>query len=97
LDVTPQRSIASGASGKRRAEARKLATEDRGNNGSAFLSRLPLRAKSAMAEILVSDFCDDRTRTPATAAGRSHLRHRPGEADVRRKEKRKSQFPVNRL
>jgi hypothetical protein len=30
----------------------------RGNNGSAFFSRLPLRAKSAMAEILVSDLCD---------------------------------------
>jgi hypothetical protein len=30
----------------------------RRNNGSAFFSRLPLRAKSAMAEILVSDLCD---------------------------------------
>src|SRR5262249_34386218 len=50
-----------------------LATEDRGNNGSAFFSRLPLRAKSAMAEILVSHFCDDRARTPATAAGPLHF------------------------
>jgi len=41
----------------------------RGNNGSAFFFRLPLRAKSAMAEILVSDLCDDRARTPAAAAG----------------------------
>src|SRR5262249_32368843 len=31
----------------------------RGDNGSAFFSRLPFRAKSAMAEILVSDQCDD--------------------------------------
>src|SRR5262249_8262959 len=31
-----------------------------GDNGSAFFFRLPLRAQSAMAEILVSDFCDDR-------------------------------------
>ena len=29
------------------------------NNGSAFCFRLPLRAKSAMAEILVSNFCAD--------------------------------------
>src|SRR5215813_1435554 len=32
----------------------------RGDNGSVFFSRLPLRAKSAMAEILVSDLCDCR-------------------------------------
>jgi hypothetical protein len=29
-----------------------------GNNGSAFFFRLHRRAKSAMAEILVSDLCD---------------------------------------
>ena len=32
----------------------------RRNNGSAFFSRLPLRAKSAMAKILVSDLCECR-------------------------------------
>ena len=31
-----------------------------GNNGSAFFFNLPLRAKSAMAEILVSDLCARR-------------------------------------
>src|SRR5262249_41637599 len=31
-----------------------------GNKRSAFFFRLPLRAKSAMAEILVSDFCECR-------------------------------------
>src|SRR5262249_49461785 len=31
-----------------------------GNKRSAFFSCLPLRAKSAMAEILVSDFCECR-------------------------------------
>jgi len=32
----------------------------RGDNGSAFFFRLPSRAKSAMAEILVSDLCECR-------------------------------------
>src|SRR5262249_53782397 len=31
-----------------------------GNNGSAFFSRLPLRTKSAMAEILVLEVCAPR-------------------------------------
>src|SRR5262249_36960225 len=45
------------------------------DNGSAFASRLPLPAKLAIAEILVSD---SSARTPATAAGRLHLRHPKG-------------------
>jgi hypothetical protein len=36
------------------------ASNIRRDNGSAFFSRLPLRAKSAMAEILVSDQCERR-------------------------------------
>ena len=42
----------------------------RGNNGSAFFFRLPLRAKSAMAEILVSDLCE---LSPALVGGRFSL------------------------
>ena|ERR1700740_1873220 len=67
----------------------------RGDNGSAFFFRLPLRAKSAMAEILVSDLCG--ARTLATAAGRLHLlpRHRAGRR--RQAKKRKTRFPVDSL
>jgi hypothetical protein len=39
----------------------------RRDNGSAFFSRLPFSAKSAMAEILVSDFRDDRRRCSRAA------------------------------
>src|SRR5215831_1459621 len=52
-----------------------------GDNGSAFFSCLHSPAKSAMAEILVSDLCDDRAQAPATVAGRLHVRYshtRPG-------------------
>jgi hypothetical protein len=46
-----------------------------GNNGSAFFSRLPFFAKSAMAEILVSDLC---ALSPALLGGLFSLgRHRP--------------------
>jgi hypothetical protein len=40
------------------AAARAAESAGRGDNGSAFFFRLPSRAKSAMAEILVSDLCD---------------------------------------
>src|SRR5262249_19326718 len=46
-----------------------------GNNGSAFFFRLPLHAKSAMAEILVSDLCE--CRPPLLIGGRFHV-CRPG-------------------
>jgi hypothetical protein len=42
----------------------------RGNNGSAFFFRLHSRAKSAMAEILVSDLCD--CRPPLLVGGLFH-------------------------
>jgi hypothetical protein len=43
-------------------------TTPRSDNRSAFFSRLPFRAKSAMAEILVSDRCD--RRPPLLIGGR---------------------------
>jgi hypothetical protein len=82
----------------------------RGNNGSAFFSRLPLRAKSAMAEILVSDSYDDRP--PPFAEGGNWPEERPdagngGRAFAfaladpisgrRQAKKRKIRFPVDRL
>src|SRR5262249_41535825 len=48
------------------------------DNRSAFLSRLPFGAKSAMAEILVSDYCDHRP--PLLADGRNWSEERPDAA-----------------
>src|SRR5215470_9705735 len=43
-----------------RARNRAPQAAPHGDNGSAFFFRLPSRAKSAMAEILVSDLCECR-------------------------------------
>jgi hypothetical protein len=60
----------------------------RGDNQSAFFTRLRFSAKSAMAEILVPNWCDP-PNPPAPLADR----HSGGA----RQKKRKSRFPVNPL
>src|SRR5215472_2604848 len=52
--------------------ALRIGSLPRGNNGSAFFSRLHFGAKSAMAEILVSDLCE--CRPPLSSAGVFHCR-----------------------
>ena len=55
---------------RRRARNRAPQAALSGNNGSAFFFRLLSRAKSAMAEILVSDLCD--CRPPLLIGGLFH-------------------------
>src|SRR5262249_25953262 len=73
-----------------------------GDNGSAFFSRLPFPAKSAMAEILVSDWCDNRPRiagasgpSPPNALRRRTSFWQPPEEKVKNPIPCKS--PVDRL